>query len=664
MNAAHLRVGRLLRSPLPWLLLALPLGGYVLYRILQATHGELAVPLDDAFIHFQYARALLAGHPFVYTPGATPVAGATSLLWPLLLAPFQALGLAGSLTILPAWLLGWLALALSAYETFRLARGMSTPLPAALAGLLQLGFAGNVWLAASGMEATWLAWAMARAARRSAEWAEGEPTVTRAELWALALMAPLFRPEGALASLVVFASLWLFGRGRRLAALPALLLATTPWLINWLGTGSGLTTARVKWLLYNPYLNASQLLHTIGSNLDYLVGVLLNGEGQGALFLPRGSSIMALLGLVALLQIARRREQRFRALGVCGLALAMALPTSYESFLEGRLRYLWPFSWAWFVGIAALLHAAEIALTRFGRARVLVPATLGALTLAAVAAKLPAAAADLATSASGILNQQVWLGKWAARALPADARLGVNDTGAIAYYSGRRVFDVVGLTTAGEARYWAAGPGSRFEHYEHLPRAQLPTHFIVYPGWFGLDDLLGRCLVERTVTGASVLGGTSMSACEADYRALETGARPAIPIEQALLDELDVADLESEAAHAYRLPPARRAANQLYVHQNMADGGRAERSRDTFELQLEPSGKLVARVIVDAPLVLRVQASGEPVGEVSLTSRGWHEVELGVPSRIGAGRQRVEVSASRGEPLTALHYWSYRAGSP
>lgn len=47
---------------------------------------------------------------------------------------------------------------------------------------------------------------------------------------------------------------------------------------------------------------------------------------------------------------------------------------------------------------------------------------------------------------------------------------------------GRRTFDVVGLTTRSEPRYWAAGAGSRFEHYEHMPRAELPTHFIVYPG--------------------------------------------------------------------------------------------------------------------------------------------------------------------------------------
>ena len=67
----------------------------------------------------------------------------------------------------------------------------------------------------------------------------------------------------------------------------------------------------------------------------------------------------------------------------------------------------------------------------------------------------------------------------------------MNDTGAIAYLSNRRTFDVCGLTTAGEARYWVAGAGSRFEHYERLGARRLPTHFIVYPNWFAIPALLG-----------------------------------------------------------------------------------------------------------------------------------------------------------------------------
>src|SRR5207237_2373235 len=94
---------------------------------------------------------------------------------------------------------------------------------------------------------------------------------------------------------------------------------------------------------------------------------------------------------------------------------------------------------------------------------------------------------DVAQSASGIDRQQVALGRWAKDALPASARIGVNDTGAIAYFGERATFDVVGLTSRDEGRYWVAGAGSRLEHYERLRAADpaaLPTHFIVYPEWF------------------------------------------------------------------------------------------------------------------------------------------------------------------------------------
>ena len=91
---------------------------------------------------------------------------------------------------------------------------------------------------------------------------------------------------------------------------------------------------------------------------------------------------------------------------------------------------------------------------------------------------------DVAQSASGIDRQQATLGRWAKTGLPDGARIGVNDTGAIAYFSDKKTFDVVGLTTPTEGRYWVAGQGSRFEHYERIMKTQpqaLPTHFLVYP---------------------------------------------------------------------------------------------------------------------------------------------------------------------------------------
>ena len=50
--------------------------------------GHPGAALDDAYIHFQYARAIAEGHPLRFQAGEPFTSGATSLLWPTLLAPF------------------------------------------------------------------------------------------------------------------------------------------------------------------------------------------------------------------------------------------------------------------------------------------------------------------------------------------------------------------------------------------------------------------------------------------------------------------------------------------------------------------------------------------------------------------------------------------------
>ena len=62
-------------------------------RAVIARCGHPAVPLDDAFIHFQYAKRLASGHFFSYVAGEGYSSGATSLLWPVVLAPLYAVGL-------------------------------------------------------------------------------------------------------------------------------------------------------------------------------------------------------------------------------------------------------------------------------------------------------------------------------------------------------------------------------------------------------------------------------------------------------------------------------------------------------------------------------------------------------------------------------------------
>ncbi len=62
--------------------------GYMLVQ----TNGEWSAPLDDVFIHFDYARATAQGHPFEWCVGNGYSSGNTSLLYPFVLALGYSLG--------------------------------------------------------------------------------------------------------------------------------------------------------------------------------------------------------------------------------------------------------------------------------------------------------------------------------------------------------------------------------------------------------------------------------------------------------------------------------------------------------------------------------------------------------------------------------------------
>jgi hypothetical protein len=636
--------------------------------ILRATGGEPAVPLDDAFIHFQYARSFWEGRGFAYSPGAEPAAGATSLLWPALLAVPYGFGLRGELVIWAAWALGWTAFAALGYETRRVSERLLSADGALAAELMVLTFGGYVWFAASGMEVVPLAWILMRSARRAAEFSEATaqaPSVR--ELITLAWLSALMRPEGVIATVSISAVLLVFAPGKRRAfAALAFAGAFLPPLVNLIATGSAATTtASVKWLVMSPYVGREKLITSVTENVRLLFGTLLNGEVWSAVFLPQGWALVFWLAVPALVYTGVERRVRTRALLIAAVAVGMLIPTTYDSFLWNRLRYLWPFAAALFVGVAALADgigalAARLAGEPWARVRLLA----SGLVVGGFVTHLSWTLDDLATSANAIRAQQAELGKWARDALPANAVIGVNDTGAIAYFSGRRTFDVVGLTTRGESRYWVAGAGSRFEHYERLERSRLPTHFIVYPEWFALPALLGTYQTERSVQGATILGGETMRAHVADYTALGSAARPLrSDLEPChVIDELDVADLESEHVHAYQLLDATAAENVALEQHGAIDGARRNRTLDRFELDLRAGGRLLLRAEAEGEGEVVVRASARELGRQRLEAGTWTEIAFDVPADRQSGTARVEVEFPTAA-ATTLHYWSCRAST-
>ncbi|MCA9643786.1 MAG: hypothetical protein KC492_24000, partial [Myxococcales bacterium] len=270
-----------------------------------------------------------------------------------------------------------------------------------------------------------------------------------------------------------------------------------------------------------------------------------------------------------------------------------------------------------------------------------------------LAAEWPSTLKDLVTSCAAIHGQQVSLARWAKEELPEGAAIGVNDAGAIAYLSDHPTVDLVGLTTRGEATYWRAGPGPRFEHYEKSK--VLPPYLILYPSWLDIDAITGQELTRRSVWGASILGAPEMVALETRFDLLGSGEAPPSP--GKLIDALDVCDLESEAAHDYQLFYAHEGTNKVRVRGDKADGARTYRSLEEFNLELRPGALLWMRGGAEWPLVLTVRVDGRDIGKLELEGFEWEESWIRLPTDISSGVHRIRLERQSQVWFTSMHFW-------
>ncbi len=633
--------------------------------------GYAAPTLDDAYIHFQYARAIAEGHPLRYQADAARSSGATSLLWPLMLAPFWLLGLKGSALTWGAWVLGFGALGGLAYESQKLTEKLTSRAMGWAAAVAVLSFGGLVWCAASGMEVVPFAWAIARSLRLASEWSEvAKEERTRKRLRSLAIatfLMALLRPEGQAYALLVAAVVIAFPaqatfRSRARGLLIAAAAVANPLLL-WLMTGSATSsTAQVKLLLGNPYyaLGAS-----IEANVRILVTQIWNGEVWSAEFLPKGGAPIVLLGLSAAIVSGTRKRAAVRGALVLAFGLGMFIPCAYVTFLWNRLRYLWPFSPGLIIGVMCLCHLLGELLARLRVRFQAISLVLAGGVMGVFLDHYEWVKEDIAQSASGIDRQQAALGRWAKENLPADARVGVNDTGAIAYFSERRTFDIVGLTTPSEAPYWVAGAASRYEHYERLLRTQanaLPTHFIVYPEWMACESVFGPALHEAVVTDSSILGGQVMRVYKANYALLGSGEAPWTPAGK-IVDTMDDADLESEREHGYELLGARDGEQTIMESSApdghpVVDGGRTNRNHERFRVKLAPGVAItgLARLRGDASVKGEIRAGGKKLAELSFADTEWIEVPLDIPGELASARTEIELLTTEGT-VSAYHWF-------
>src|SRR5690606_18191179 len=651
------------------------------------------MPLDDVYIHFQYARQIAAGQPYVYNPGLPPSSGATSFLYPYLLALGVLLGFDGLNLGLWAMALGGLALAGSAWLVFLLARRFATPRSAVLTSVA-FALSGPVaWHYMSGME-TGIVILLVLATLY---------TVVRRDVPGCAVagaLLALIRPEGGLLAVIAAGLLLLrvlrgyglhVGRALRKRpelfwlALPVLAIVVQPLVNIWI-TGSAVASgnqAKSVLGMIPPYFDA--IAGTIFGNATRIGLELLTGyNAREGWYFPFVLSILALVGLVGLL---RRRDTRLvGVLLLVWLAAAAAAIATLDTAFWHFKRYqmplialLYPLA-AW--GVAFWPRRASW----IGQALLLISVVFLAVTFAPFYGRF-------LLNAGYVYEQPLQMARWLAANAPEDAVVAVHDTGMMRYLGGRITIDIVGLTTPGAALSWRNGPGAVAEYLDNA-RPDLIASYGHGHG-YGLGYLADTSLYARELAVYPVeldeqanvaLAAPTQGIYAPDWAATDRGEQPAQPSILALIESrggrrfetVDVGNVASEQAHRYQWRDAERLGGfptDVYEQRVVGcgdesclvlDGGRRINGEETFEIRPEDAARDVLMVTRLHPVnagTYTGYVNGNAVARrwIPALPGAWLEVPVLIPHELMTTPTQIRVvPETPGGHYMPYHHWFYQ----
>jgi len=641
-----------------------------------ACGGDWPAPLDDVFIHFDFARSWASGHPFEWIAGQGYSSGETSPGYALVLAAGYAVGFKGARLGVWAALVACasLAFAMSAMRRL-LPRGPAWVAPLGAPLLFACGTLDFAWF--SGMEVALFA-AVAAALLAAVDGARraGPLSRARSQWWTGALGAALVlvRPEAAVVvAVATVAVARRSGAGSPLAsslrvALPGAAVTLGLAAANRLHTGSAAAAgALLKLLSSNPFATDEDRARDYLVNLASVVRAMAHDLGDAS---GRFAYALPLLALAAL------ASRRTRALGaVClggGLAFTLLVSWNGAARYQNFRDYMPPMA---LVLLAATLGLAAVANRRPLRA---VGAGLAVVGVGLGASHVGEAARLYARASRNIHDQQVTVGRRLAREEPAGAIVLVGDAGAIPYLSGLHAVDALGLGGYHGLPFVRAavhGEAATLELIERLPPSLRPTVLALYPNWFpGITGRFGHETGRVTISDNVICGGVTKGIYDADWQALRGGAEDDAPDEPwggPLLDELDVADVVSEEAHGYTSPAPRGGWTLLDVRTDATgrprfDAGRIipEGEEESFTLAARAPSDSWVMLRTDLPPAsasLRVEVAGMGVVSVPLEEAAarqeprWGLLRARLPGALERGA-RLHVIATRGS-LHDFHVW-------
>ncbi|HZG62439.1 MAG TPA: hypothetical protein VEY13_02860, partial [Rubrobacteraceae bacterium] len=470
--------------------LALCVGGAFVASNVIYNHGYLSAPLDDVFIHLQYGRQLSEGQWFRYNDGAPMSTGASSLLYMILLGVGHALGFQGSLLLNFAIGMGVVLLAATAVLSCELGRCLGGEKSGLWSGVLIATNGPFAWGATSGMEVPLLAALLLSALLVFwYEFPKGKFLATPV----LLTLAALTRPEGLIFATVmmVVSLLRLFEVFRRRQIDPKKLVANGLLTLCPFAVGAGqlifyhLTTGtsvangiQAKSVLYEPIFYPTEALALAFSRLLKLLLDVFSGlDVRGYLF--PGAVLFVILGISRLLSFGTQYRAVTMA-AVIASALGLLSITTLETWSNHSYRYFLPF-------FPILIVLAVVGISSLSSTETIksldMPVYKGLIGFALVFSliALPAWAVKMGQESAEIREQQISIGLWVRNNLPPEARVAVNDAGAIRYYGDHAIVDLVGLVTNRFTEPSRSGPGSIYEALEGMAPEQRPDYFVIYP---------------------------------------------------------------------------------------------------------------------------------------------------------------------------------------
>lgn len=628
-----------------------------------------SAPLDDVFIHFDFARSWAKLHPFEWTPNGGYSSGATSWLYPLVLAAGVLMGFDGQR-------LGIWADVIACVSVFGLLLGLRalfenlSRLTSYLAPLFVLAMGVLGWSLWSGMElALFLGiWGGATHAffelRSSANRSDALAAARKLGIWGLLMVAT--RPEAVVCVVVFFLTaawsglgyvrerlsrsslLWLTG--------PALVLEGTRLALNRLLTGSFADAgALVKFETLHPFLDSREIALRWLDNLKF---ELVRITSYHAADSTAWGSLIWILAMLGLVQPKTRRNAAL-LLAQAFAWMVVVAQSEYVRYQNDRYTMA-PLAWltvAAALGVAGLLDRALRPPTAATVPRWLMATASATATLLFLQHQLPRLHQQIwlfGRACKNIAEQQIRVGQLLAAQHPRARRVLLSDAGAIPYFSQIPAVDAIGLGGTRGLPFAAAlrlGVGATVELIEHLRPEQRPDIFALYPSWWGLLPVwFGQPYREVVISGNVICGAANKVIYTARWHGLRRHALPSsLRSGEGVIDELDFGDVLSEQEHSYRLssPHAGYVVSRILPDPNSSDRDLFDAGRLVYpgvhnrfvlrSIRPRQSLTLVVRLASLDPIEFAVYADGVRVGSLGVQgSDGWQESRID----IEAGRVR------------------------